>query len=90
MADPLRVLAERALARRRAGLPADTLIAELAAHGVVAVLTGKRLVEVRERLHGWTFADAAGTPDSSTLAAAARLRAARLSRLRAQPPETNA
>ncbi|ORT53010.1 hypothetical protein [Frankia sp. KB5] len=86
--DPMLVLAERALARQRAGLPADTLLAELATHGVVAILVNKRLVEIRERLDGWTLADAAGMPDLATLAGAARVRATRLAALRARQSDT--
>ncbi len=86
---PLLRLGRQALTRVRAGRhpQASRLLAQLASHGVVALRTPTGTWELRERLDGWILAPAVGPLDPRTLAAATRLRAARLARQRhAQPP----
>lgn len=58
-------------------------IGQLAQTGIVGLHTSSGCLEVHETLLGWTLVHAAGTPDPSDLAAAARLRARRLAGERA-------
>ena len=53
-------------------------LARLAHTGIVALRSSTGTLEIHETLLGWTLTHAAGTPDPHDLAAAARLRAHRL------------
>ena len=60
-------------------------IGELAAAGIVAVITSDWTFEVRETLLGWVLAATRGTPDVVDLALAGALRARRLDLQRGTP-----
>jgi hypothetical protein len=86
--DPLVTTAARALAAQQSGAHqrASRLVATLGHAGVVAVRTTDAALEVRELLDGWKLVGRVGDPDAPTLAAAAKLRAARLARERHTTP----
>jgi hypothetical protein len=87
--DPLLSTAARAIAAQHAGAHqrASRLVAALGHAGVVALRTTSGPLEVRELRDGWKLIGRVGDPDARALAAAAKLRAARLARERRLPPD---